>query len=159
MNKMHEDSIQLMKIGATLTLCFFIVVEYILWFVQWMGWIPVHPYVYTGIVAIALVLFLLDYVIFPKLTYDTTLYALNEEEIITLDGVFNKEKLIVPYITIQNVELEQGPIMKRYHIKSLRVITAENSLSIKYIHEDEAEQLKMLINQKMRAIEQGRQHD
>lgn len=159
MNKMHKDSIKLMKIGACLTASIFIIVLAVLWFVKFKEWIPVHPYVFWGIGVIGLIIFILDFFIFPKLTYNTSLFELGEEEITTMNGIWNKEKLIVPYVTIQNVETEQGPIMKRFNIKSLKVITAENDLEIEYVHESEAEKLKTLINQKMRAAEQRRTND
>lgn len=149
MNKMHRDSLKLMKIGACLTASVILIVLAALWFVQYKEWIPVHPYVFIGIAIIGIIFFILDFFIFPKLTYDTSLFQLGDEEIITVNGIWNKEKRIVPYVTIQNVELEQGPIMKRFNIKSLKVITAESDLEIEYIHETEAEHLKQCIHTKM----------
>ncbi|WP_414047193.1 PH domain-containing protein [Macrococcus equi] len=149
MKKMHRDSLKLMKIGACLTASVILIVLAALWFVQYKEWIPVHPYVFIGIAIIGIIFFILDFFIFPKLTYDTSLFQLGDEEIITVNGIWNKEKRIVPYVTIQNVELEQGPIMKRFNIKSLKVITAESDLEIEYIHETEAEHLKRCIHTKM----------
>jgi len=159
MNKMHRDSLKLMKIGACLTASVFLIVLAVLWFVKFKGFIPVHPYVFIGIGVIGLIIFILDFFIFPKLTYETSLFQLGEEEITTLNGIWNKEKLIVPYVTIQNVEMEQGLIMKRFNIKSLKIITAENDMEIPYVHEHEADTLKKYIHQKMNNIDVRRSHD
>lgn len=159
MNKMHRDSLKLMKIGACLTASVFLIVLAVLWFFQFKDFIPVHPYVFIGIALIGLIIFVLDFFVFPKLTYDTSLFQLGEEEITTLNGIWNKEKIIVPYVTIQNVEMEQGPIMKRFNIKSLKIITAENDMEIPYVHEHEAETLKAYIHQKMNNIDVRRSHD
>lgn len=159
MNKMHKDSLKLMKIGACLTLLITLIVLAVLWFVKYKEWIPVHPYIFIGIGALGAIFFILDFFIFPKFTYETSLFELGEEEITTINGIWNKTKLVVPYVTVQNVETEQGPIMKRFNIKSLKVLTAENELEIEYVHETEAERLKLLINQKMREAEQRSKHD
>lgn len=159
MNKMHRDSLKLMKIGACLTASVFLIVLAVLWFIQFKDFIPVHPYVFIGIALIGLIIFVLDFFVFPKLTYETSLFQLGEEEITTLNGIWNKEKIIVPYVTIQNVEMEQGPIMKRFNIKSLKIITAENDMEIPYVHEHEAETLKAYIHQKMNNIDVRRSHD
>lgn len=159
MNKMHRDSLKLMKIGACLTASVFLIVLAVLWFIQFKEFIPVDPYVFIGIALIGLIIFVLDFFVFPKLTYETSLFQLGEEEITTLNGIWNKEKIIVPYVTIQNVELEQGPIMKRFNIKSLKIITAENDMEIPYVHEHEAETLKAYIHQKMNNIDVRRSHD
>lgn len=159
MSKMHRDSLKLMKIGACLTASVFLIVLAVLWFIKFKDFIPVHPYIFIGIAIIGLIIFILDFFVFPKLTYETSLFQLGEEEIITLNGIWNKEKLIVPYVTIQNVEMEQGPIMKRFNIKSLKIITAENDMEIPYVHEHEAETLKAYIHQKMNNIDVRRNHD
>lgn len=159
MNKMHRDSLKLMKIGACLTASVFLIVLAVLWFIQFKEFIPVDPYVFIGIALIGLIIFVLDFFVFPKLTYETSLFQLGEEEITTLNGIWNKEKIIVPYVTIQNVEMEQGPIMKRFNIKSLKIITAENDMEIPYVHEHEAETLKAYIHQKMNNIDVRRSHD
>lgn len=159
MHKMHPDSMKLMRIGGYIDLIILFVVLGVIYFVEFMGWIPVSKYVYIVLGGIGLIYGLLDIFFFPKLKYDTSLYELNDEEIITMNGIWNKEKKIIPYVTIQNVETQQGPIMKRYDIKSLEVMTAENALSIAYIHQDEAEELKHLINDKMRQIDKGKRHD
>ncbi|MCU7558080.1 PH domain-containing protein [Macrococcus capreoli] len=159
MKKMHKDSMKLMKIGACIDLLVALIILIIIIVIDYMDWIPVHPYIYYGFIILGLLNFILDFFYFTKLKYQYSLFGLLEDEIITENGILNKQKNIVPYATVQNVETEQGPIMKRFNIKSLQVKTAENAISIPFVHETEAEQLKAFINQKMRAAEQRRIHD
>ncbi|QNR08718.1 PH domain-containing protein [Macrococcoides canis] len=153
MKQMHKSSIKVMRIGAFIQAMIFAVIIAIFYCVKWYFNLPISNIVFIVLAAL-LILDIVWYIVLkPNLVYRANYYDIGDDEIVSLTGIWNKEKLIVPYVKIQNVETEQGPIMKRYRLKSLTVHTAENGLAIKLIHEDEASILKTLINQKMREVE------
>lgn len=153
MKQMHKSSIKVMRIGAFIQVMIFAFIIAIFYCVTWYFALPISNIVFI-VLAAPLLLDIVWYIVSkPILVYRANHYDIGDDEIMLLTGIWNKEELIVPYVKIQNVETEQGPVMKRYHLKSLTVHTAENGLSIQLIHEDEASILKTLINQKMREVE------
>lgn len=153
MKQMHKSSIKVMRIGAFIQVMIFAFIIAIFYCVTWYFALPISNVVFIVLVALLLLDILWYIVSKPILVYRANHYDIADDEIVLLTGIWNKEELIVPYVKIQNVETEQGPVMKRYQLKSLTVHTAENGLSIQLIHEDEASILKTLINQKMREVE------
>ncbi len=142
-----------MRIGAFIQVMIFAFIIAIFYCVTWYFALPISNVVFIVLVALLLLDIVWYIVSKPILVYRANHYDIADDEIVLLTGIWNKEELIVPYVKIQNVETEQGPVMKRYQLKSLTVHTAENGLSIQLIHEDEASILKTLINQKMREVE------
>ena len=153
MKQMHKSSIKVMRMGAFIQVMIFAFIIAIFYCVTWYFALPISKVVFIILAALLLLDILWYMVLKPILIYDSNYYDVGDDEIVLLTGIWNKEELIVPYVKIQNVETEQGPVMKRYHLKSLTVHTAENGLSIQLIHEDEASVLKASINQKMREVE------
>jgi len=153
MKQMHKSSIKVMRIGAFIQVMIFAFIIAIFYCVTWYFALPISNVVFIVLVALLLLDIVWYIVSKPILVYRANHYDIADDEIVLLTGIWNKEELIVPYVKIQNVETEQGPVMKRYQLKSLTVHTAENGLSIQLIHEDEASILKTLINQKMREVE------
>jgi hypothetical protein len=84
-------------------------------------------------------------------------YALRENDIMHKKGHWWKTQLTVPYLRIQHIELEQGPIARYFGLGAVTVYTAGDSsgdLSISGIAYEEAERIKAFIAKKVGANEQ-----
>ncbi|UBH08368.1 PH domain-containing protein [Macrococcus armenti] len=153
MKQMHKSSIKVLRIGALIQAVLFAVAIAIFYGVKVYFELPISHIVFI-VLCILLLLDIVWYIfIRPALIYHANYYEIGTDEIILCTGIWNKEQVIVPYVTIQNVETEQGPIMKRSDIMSLTVHTAENGLTIPLVHKDEAHELKRFINEKLREME------
>ena len=83
----------------------------------------------------------------PKLSYDRWRYGVGEHTLELEHGVVYRTRSSVPWLRIQNVDIEQGPLERRFGIVSLVIRTASAATdgSIPGIAEHEAEALRQLI--------------
>ena len=83
------------------------------------------------------------------LYYKTIIYHLNETEMTWKRGVWFRQTGIVPYNRITNVDIIQGPLMRRFNISNLRIQTAgysaQKNAEIKIQGIENAEMLRGLI--------------
>lgn len=61
--------------------------------------------------------------------YNTILYKFTENEMVWRRGVWFKTTGIVPYNRITNIDIEQGPLSRKFGIASLKIQTAGYSVS------------------------------
>ncbi|MDG6257473.1 MAG: PH domain-containing protein [Methanomicrobiaceae archaeon] len=97
-----------------------------------------------GAIALVLLLLLVGFWSFwIPLYYRTVVYRLTGDEISWRRGVWFRKTGIVPYSRITNVDIAQGPVMRRFGISSLKIQTAGYSaqaqaeLSLEGIEEPE----------------------
>lgn len=69
--------------------------------------------------------------IWALLYYPTVIYQMNETEISWKRGVLFRQTGIVPYNRITNVDIVQGPLMRRFNVHNLKIDTASGSGSKK----------------------------
>lgn len=81
----------------------------------------------------------------PKLLYRSWSYQWNEEYLQLSYGVLKKEWVTVPMTKIQSVSTVQGPLMKRYNTRSVKVETMGSSYTIPGLEEDIALSLREVI--------------
>ena len=83
----------------------------------------------------------------PKLSYDRWRYTVGAHTLELEHGVLYRTHSSVPWLRIQNVDVEQGPLERRLGIVSLVIRTASSSTdgTIPGIAEREAEELRQLI--------------
>lgn len=56
-------------------------------------------------------------------------------------GIVIKNEVIIPCRKVYQTKIRQGPILKKYHLVSLEIITAAGSLEIDYIKHSTAESI------------------
>lgn len=69
-------------------------------------------------------------------------YLITDDFVFIRSGYFYRTQHTVPMNRIQNVDLNQGPLLRLAHLKELEIVTAANSLTIDAITEAEANQLR-----------------
>lgn len=72
-------------------------------------------------------------------------YSINDEEIIIQEGYLSKEKTYIPYNIIQNVDINNGPIMRKYAYSHITIKVMSNEYHLKYIKNEIAEDIKNAI--------------
>ncbi|NTV00491.1 MAG: PH domain-containing protein, partial [Methanoregulaceae archaeon] len=73
-----------------------------------------------GLLAVIVVLF----AIWTKLYYDSMWYELHDDEMRWKRGVIFRRTGIVPYNRITNIDIRQGPVMRRLEISTISIQTA-----------------------------------
>jgi membrane protein YdbS with pleckstrin-like domain len=104
-----------------------------------------------GVLAVIVVLF----VIWTKLYYDSMWYELHDDEMRWKRGVIFRRTGIVPYNRITNIDIRQGPVMRRLAISTISIQTAGYSgqaqAEIRIEAIVHAEELRELIRSMVRA--------
>jgi membrane protein YdbS with pleckstrin-like domain len=77
-------------------------------------------FAFLGGIAVIVVLF----AIWTKLYYDSMWYELHDDEMRWKRGVIFRRTGIVPYNRITNIDIRQGPVMRRLEISTISIQTA-----------------------------------
>ncbi|WP_158696555.1 PH domain-containing protein [Staphylococcus agnetis] len=158
MKTMHKQGLRVLKIRGILytCICLSFAAGYMLsaYFLKWQSFKTVM------IVSIVFVILLALYFIFvaPRYRYAIFKYQYDEHRIFIQKGLFFIKQTHLPLYRIQNVEIEEGWIMRRYHLANILMHTAGGLVSVKLIHKDEAQKLNAFIRQHGMIDESGGSH-
>ncbi|GGE54148.1 PH domain-containing protein [Priestia taiwanensis] len=83
----------------------------------------------------------------PPIKYRHYGYEIRDDEVEIQHGVFVVKRMIIPMVRIQNIETEQGPIMKKYNLASLHISTAATKHEVKGLAVETATELRQKIAQ------------
>src|SRR5699024_2571183 len=71
----------------------------------------------------------------PKLAYQNWRYDIDDEYVQIAHGIFKKKWVTIPVTKIQAVTTSQGPVMKRYQLRAIKVNTMGTSHTIPALDE------------------------
>ena len=114
-----------------------------------IGWavlvfaLELNPVLIALIALALLILYLvLELFILPKLRYSRWKYEVNTTEIDILRGIFWRTRTVIPLVRVQNVETNQGPIMRNFGLSEVEIFTAGSSYTIPGLDRETADQLR-----------------
>ncbi|MCG7840933.1 MAG: PH domain-containing protein [Methanomassiliicoccales archaeon] len=113
---------------------------------------------------VILVIFLAPMIVWNQLYYRSLVYGLTDDEVVWSRGVLFRKTSIVPYAKITNVDIHQGPLMRRFGIYGLNVQTAGYSVQqagrseISIIGVKDHDRLRNLIMENVRKSKVGTPH-
>lgn len=110
-------------------------------------------WLYGGLLVIAILFTICFVYAFPKIRWHHWRYEVREEEIELKYGLFVIERVLVPMIRVQHVNMTQGPILKKYHLAEIAISTAATVHKIPALTEEEAEELRVKISTLARVAE------
>ena len=76
----------------------------------------------------------------PSLMYNAYSYSYDEKRIQINKGVIFKHEIVIPVCQIQDLHLNQGPLMQIMHLQSVEISTAGSNYSINGIDNEKAKQ-------------------
>lgn len=100
-----------------------------------------------AIISIIVILGILFVLVLPIFRYKNFRYAIEEDEVHVRRGIIFIETNIIPYFRIQNIDINEGFIMRKYQLATLTLSTAGGNSEIELIDKHEAQKLKRLIKQ------------
>lgn len=83
--------------------------------------------------------------IFPSLRMKSWRYAIDEEQIEIQHGILIITRTLLPMVRVQHVDMEQGPLLRRYQLAEISISTAATTHTIPALEEKDAEQLRTYI--------------
>ncbi|MEK3882486.1 PH domain-containing protein [Paenibacillus sp. PL2-23] len=110
----------------------------------WRDWTWIPVWICLGLLLLSLVLFTW---LVPAVKYRRFRYELFDEELEMESGVIFITNVLVPMVRVQHVELGSGPLMRKFSLATVSVVTAATTHKIAGLKRDEAEALKRRIGQ------------
>lgn len=144
--KISDRAIQVFRLtnllSDVLILIVLIAILWIAYYFSWPNWLQTIGWVLIGVFP-----FFMFWSVFiePILIQRYWCYGLNEEFLRLQSGKFTQTDTVIPMEKIQYVEVEQGPILRRYGLYSLTVGTLSSSHEIPALPEKEAFRVRDLI--------------
>ncbi|KAA0544579.1 PH domain-containing protein [Bacillus sp. BGMRC 2118] len=113
-------------------------------FPRWIG--------VTSIFAV-LALSIFFILIYPKLQWKKWKYEVHDAEVDIQHGVLLVKRTLIPMVRVQHVDTQQGPLLRKFRLKSVTISTAATMHEIPALDEAEADLLRDRISSLARVDE------
>jgi membrane protein YdbS with pleckstrin-like domain len=141
--RLHRDYIKVYRISGLITHGIFLALIIAYFSCAWIwDWTLIPGWIALLVIIASFVLFIW---IIPQMKYTRFQYELFEEELEIQSGLIFLSNVLVPMVRVQHVELESGPLMRKYDLASVSVVTAATTHKISGLKQSEAQQLKQQI--------------
>ncbi|WP_035186241.1 PH domain-containing protein [Alteribacter aurantiacus] len=101
------------------------------------------PFWIIYLLAVAWLLYgLLNVVLLPKWQWKRWRYRIYENEVELYYGVIVRRRVIIPMIRVQHVDTEQGPLLRKYSLSSVKISTAATTHEIPALEESKADEVR-----------------
>lgn len=145
--KLEKDYLKVSYYGRFIT--WLVILGLLLSGITMTGFLFTDTKIALAILSLGFVLAVLSFWALKK-GFDIKGFYLREKDISFREGLIFRSITTIPFNRIQHCEITQGPIERRYHLKTLQVFTAggqSSDLTIPGLKEEEAERLKEFITQ------------
>lgn len=126
--RIHQDALKVWRMTGAIVSAIFLLVAAGLFVIAALTPFPVWiPIIY---VCLALIF---TYIIVwwaPMIRWYRWRYEVSEDEMDLLHGIWWTERTLVPMVRVQHVDTEQGPLLRRYGLATVKVSTAGGSHEI-----------------------------
>lgn len=141
--RLHPDYLKAYIISECISNAVFFVLIAVYWGIAlWRDWTLLPVWICLGLLAVSLVLFTW---IIPRVKYARFRYELFQEELEIQSGLIFISNVLVPMVRVQHVEMESGPLLRKFGLASVSVVTAATTHKISGLDREVAEQLKQRI--------------
>ncbi|MGJ5713454.1 PH domain-containing protein [Staphylococcus auricularis] len=112
-----------------------------------LHWVGETVVKWVTIIGIVLIVLMAVYMILirPIYKYKIFRYDVGDQEITVRKGIWFIKTRRAPYFRIQNLNIEEGPIMRKYGLATLSLSTAGGDLDVTLVPKKEARNLKKRI--------------
>lgn len=150
--RLHRDYITVYRLSSLIAhLVLYLLAFAYLTFAAWKHWTFIPGYIGLAAVSISALLFIW---LLPEMKYRRFQYELFDEELEIKSGLLIIRNVLIPMVRVQHVELESGPLMRKYELASVAVVTAATTHRISGLKQSEAHFLKRRIGQLAKVEEQ-----
>ncbi|MFD0588786.1 PH domain-containing protein [Paenibacillus sp. GCM10027627] len=149
--RLHRDYLKVYRISELIANGIFllVIVAYLI-LALWQDWTLLPAWISGGVWVASLILFTW---IVPNIKYKRFRYELFEEELEIESGIIFISNVLIPMVRVQHVELGSGPLMRKFGLASVSVVTAATTHQIVGLKREEAESLKRRIGELARVDE------
>ena len=97
---------------------------------------------YIDLLFLLLIIYnLLTVLIYPVIRYNRYKYYVSKDEVVVRKGIFFLEKTIIPIERVQKIEMNNGPILRKFGLSNVVVYTASGEIIIDFLNNDIADDI------------------
>ncbi|MFC4777134.1 PH domain-containing protein [Paenibacillus sp. GCM10023252] len=141
--RLHRDYLTVSRISSIIThaVLYAAAIGYLV-VAAWQNWTLLPVWIMFALITASLVGFAW---LLPAVRYRRFVYELFDDELEIQYGIFYVTHMLVPMVRVQHVELESGPLMRKYDLASVSIVTAATTHRIRGLKQSDAHQLKRRI--------------
>lgn len=158
MKRISKNAIKYRRVTSTIYLIIPIIILLGLFISTFFTSSDVDFYLYLAIVGVGLLTILyIGYFIIaePILTYKFLRYQVENGELIVEQGIFTRKRHVAPLFRIQNIDVSEGPIMRKFGLSGITFSTASETLYIPELEKEEAVALRQTVREIIRNSKRG----
>lgn len=87
--------------------------------------------------------------VYPAIEYRQWEYAIEDDRVVIKHGLFFISRTVIPIIRIQNVNTNQGPIQRLFHLYSVELALASGTFDIVGLSRETAEDISEKLNSRL----------
>ena len=147
--QMHIEGKKVMALRSTILSTIILAILIIVLVVNtlWLDLLSKKVCFWIATIGIAVIIFnlIIASIIIPRYKYLIFKYKLNDEEITVRKGLWFISTTKIPLFRIQNVDIQEGIIMRKYNLANVNLSTAGGNAEIILVSKQEANIIKQFI--------------
>lgn len=114
---------------------------------MWLDWLSKKTIMWVGIIGIIVLLLniLIGTLVIPRYRFLIFKYKLDNDKIVVHTGLWFITTKNIPLFRIQNVDIHEGIIMRKYNLANVNLSTAAGNAEINFVTKQEADIIKQHI--------------
>ncbi|MEW8956851.1 PH domain-containing protein [Clostridium sp.] len=109
----------------------------------------INPYINITIVVIIGIM-ILNTIIYPAIEYKQWYYTITKDKVEFSEGIFFRERTIIPIVRIQHIKINEGPINRFLNLANIKIHTAGGVHKIPNIDREKAEEISHYLKDKVK---------
>ncbi|WP_239719751.1 MULTISPECIES: PH domain-containing protein [unclassified Mammaliicoccus] len=147
--RMDKKGMTVERIGSSITISLLLIILIVMFVIFELLWTDVSKCFLTIPIAIIFFISIYGLIIQPYYMYRNFRYEINDDEINIKSGIFMIKETTIPMGRIQNVDLYEGFIMRKYNLANITLSTAGGNEMIQYLNKDKANKIKYAIQNRI----------
>lgn len=147
--RMDKKGMVVERIGSLITISILIITIIVMAVIFNLWWTTASKWFLLIPVALIVVIAIYGLIIQPYYMYRNFRYEINDDEINIKSGIFMIRETTIPMGRIQNVDLYEGFIMRKYNLANITLSTAGGNRMIQYLNKDKANRIKHAIQNRI----------
>ena len=147
--RMDKKGMVVERIGSLITISILIIILIVMTVIFNLWWTTASKWFLLIPVVLILVIAIYGLIIQPYYMYRNFRYEINDDEINIKSGIFMIRETTIPMGRIQNVDLYEGFIMRKFNLANITLSTAGGNRTIQYLNKDKANRIKHAIQNRI----------
>lgn len=105
---------------------------------------------YNIIFVLITIILVLNWIVGTKIEYKQWKYKITEDKVEFSQGIFFVKTTVIPIIRVQHIEIEEGPLNKRFKLVNIKIFTAGGVHIIPNLGKSEALEISEYLKSKVK---------